>query len=359
MGGGNEALLPGPLADDLGLAVGDQLTLLGDGGPVRVSGRGLLAGRGPDPAAGAGRSSSRWRPAPASSASAVSSRVDVQLGPEATVDGVAAEFDQRLTTEPYVLSDRADLAASLRASTAGFQALTALIAAVTLFVGAFLIFNTLSMTVSERVREVGLLRAAGTTRGQIHRLVLRPGPDPRAAPARPWACCSASACRSSSPGPSARCGDRRYRSTARPCRRSGSSSPAVVGLARDARRGPRAGRPGRPDLADRGPSPGRSEPPIAGRPAALARPVVLTVGRRRAGPWPIALGLAGRADRRVGRGHPRRSLVYAVLLVATLLTPFVLGRSAALAGLPVRRPAATEERLSRRLPRPRPRSGPR
>ena len=72
-----------------------------------------------------------------------------------------------------MLSDRADLTESLRASTAGFQAMTALIAAVTLFGGAFLIFNTLSMTLAERVREIGLLRAAGTTRGQIHRLVLR------------------------------------------------------------------------------------------------------------------------------------------------------------------------------------------
>src|SRR5207247_892342 len=34
-------------------------------------------------------------------------------------------------------------------------------------VGAFLIFNTLSMTVSERVRELGLLRAAGATRRQL------------------------------------------------------------------------------------------------------------------------------------------------------------------------------------------------
>ncbi len=102
--------------------------------------------------------------------------VDIGLAPGATVDGVAAALEQRLTFEPYVLSDRADLAASLEASTAGFQALTALIAAVTLFGGAFLIFNTLSMTLSERVREIGLLRAAGTTR--------RPGPPARPASRR-------------------------------------------------------------------------------------------------------------------------------------------------------------------------------
>ena len=53
-----------------------------------------------------------------------------------------------------------------------FQALTSLLAAVALFVGAFLIFNTLSMTVAERIREVGLLRAAGATRRQVAGIVL-------------------------------------------------------------------------------------------------------------------------------------------------------------------------------------------
>ena len=65
---------------------------------------------------------------------------------------------------------------SLRASTADFAATTALIAAIALFAGAFLIFNTLSMTVVERIREVGLLRAAGASRG--------PGPDLHPRPRR-------------------------------------------------------------------------------------------------------------------------------------------------------------------------------
>ena len=60
----------------------------------------------------------------------------------------------------------------MRASTGDFAATTALIAAVALFAGAFLIFNTLSMTVVERVRELGLLRAAGATRGQLTSFIL-------------------------------------------------------------------------------------------------------------------------------------------------------------------------------------------
>src|SRR5439155_7316831 len=105
-------------------------------------------------------------------ASAGITRVDVGLGPDATRDAVSDALVSRLTNEPYVLSDPADIAASLRASTADFLSTTSLLAAVALFVGAFLIFNTLSMTVAERIREVALIRAAGATRRQVSALVL-------------------------------------------------------------------------------------------------------------------------------------------------------------------------------------------
>jgi putative ABC transport system permease protein len=55
---------------------------------------------------------------------------------------------------------------------ADFRGALVLVAAVVLFAGAFLIFNTLSMTVADLTREVGLLRAAGTTRSQVMGLVL-------------------------------------------------------------------------------------------------------------------------------------------------------------------------------------------
>ena len=99
-------------------------------------------------------------------------RVDIGLSPGADRDTVSAALESRLTAQPYVLSSPQDLAAALAASTADFKSTTALIAAIALFAGAFLIFNTLSMTVSERIREVGLLRAAGARRGQVMSFML-------------------------------------------------------------------------------------------------------------------------------------------------------------------------------------------
>jgi putative ABC transport system permease protein len=99
-------------------------------------------------------------------------RVDIGLVAGSDQATVAAALESRLTAEPYVLSSPADLASLLGASTADFRATTALIAAIALFAGAFLIFNTLSMTVSERIREVGLLRAAGARRRQVMSFML-------------------------------------------------------------------------------------------------------------------------------------------------------------------------------------------
>ena len=46
---------------------------------------------------------------------------------------------------------------------------------VALVVGAFIIFNTISITVAQRTREFGLLRTLGASRGQIMRAVVEEG----------------------------------------------------------------------------------------------------------------------------------------------------------------------------------------
>ena len=103
------------------------------------------------------------------------SRIDIVLAAGADPASVEVALERALTIEPYLLSSPQDVAESLRASTADVRSTMALLAAISLFAAAFVILNTIAMTVIERVRELGLLRAAGATRGQVARVVATQG----------------------------------------------------------------------------------------------------------------------------------------------------------------------------------------
>ncbi|MEA2519548.1 MAG: putative transport system permease protein, partial [Chloroflexota bacterium] len=162
-----EALISQTLAAATGTTLGGAISLQGPDGLVDLPVVGILAGDGPLVG-----SAGRTVILPLATmqrifADNTVSRVDVKAGEGATPEEVGVAIGLALTNQPYVLSFPADVAASLRGSTADFRSTTALLAAVALFGGAFLIFNTLSITVNERVRELGLLRAAGATRRQV------------------------------------------------------------------------------------------------------------------------------------------------------------------------------------------------
>jgi putative ABC transport system permease protein len=168
------AVITQTLADEEGYRLGGSVTLNGTvaAGPQAYTIVGIVTGDGPLPDAG-GRLV--FMPLPSAQTLFGTdgvTRVDLGVAGGVSVDELIGQLDVSITTEPYLVSRTADLAASLRSEMADFRSALLLVAAVVLFAGAFLIFNTLSMTVAERSRDVGLLRAAGTTRSQVMGLVL-------------------------------------------------------------------------------------------------------------------------------------------------------------------------------------------
>ncbi len=161
------AMITEQLADEDGLTLGSPLTMQGSGDRQTFRVIAILAGDGP-----VNGLYGRIVVVPLQVAQGIFEvpavhRVDVGLEEDADPIAVAAALEDRLRLEPYVLSTPGEIAAALRGSTSEFQATTSLIAAIALFAGAFLAFNTLSMTVVEQVRSVGLLRAAGASRRQV------------------------------------------------------------------------------------------------------------------------------------------------------------------------------------------------
>ena len=167
-----DVLVNATLAREDGIVPGQSIGISTIDAPVYVSVAGILAEDGPWAGGGGRAVIMRLATAQAIFGADGFTRIDVGLDDGVSAATVTDALQSTLQSEPYVLSSPQDLGASMRASTGDFAATTALIGAIALFTGAFLIFNSLSMTVVERVRELGLLRAAGASRGQLTSYIL-------------------------------------------------------------------------------------------------------------------------------------------------------------------------------------------
>ncbi len=168
-----EAVVPAEWASRNGLGIGDELVLSGqrpDVPPLRIVGlmssTGFAALEGGDVIV-VGRETLDQAfevPSPIR-------YIDLDHGDHPTpvqVDTVTAGLG-----EPFVVETADDAAARFGKARDGFVGVALLFGLVSLVVGAFLVGNTMAMTVNERLRELGLLRAAGTTAGQVRGIVLR------------------------------------------------------------------------------------------------------------------------------------------------------------------------------------------
>lgn len=87
---------------------------------------------------------------------------------ETRVEAVLPDGFEALTQKQAIDDQSKDLKAGL----SGFNTFLLAFAFISLFVGAFLIFNTFSMLIAQRTRELALMRALGASRRQVTRVVL-------------------------------------------------------------------------------------------------------------------------------------------------------------------------------------------
>ncbi|AEH09635.1 MULTISPECIES: ABC transporter permease [Protofrankia] len=168
---GAEIVVDRATADDADLRLGEQVTVLTNGGPTPYTLVGTFRIAGQDSFGGAAvtafdtATAQRVLLAPGEFSS-ISIAADDGISQNELRDriarvlptGVEAITGKQLTDEN---------ANTVQEAIAGFSTFLLVFAGIAVFVGAFIIFNTFTMLVAQRVRELALLRALGARRRQV------------------------------------------------------------------------------------------------------------------------------------------------------------------------------------------------
>ncbi|HWV87310.1 MAG TPA: FtsX-like permease family protein [Capillimicrobium sp.] len=170
--GRREIELPADWAAEQGLAVGDQVVVSTPTGLAELRVAGLYAFEGGLDLAGYGTGAM-----PVADARALMDKPDVWdeiaviVRDGASVDRVRAALRQELGPGVDVATPQAK-SDEIQEQLAGLDMVLYFFSGIALFVGAFLILNSFSMTVLQRMRELGTLRALGAGNGRIARGIL-------------------------------------------------------------------------------------------------------------------------------------------------------------------------------------------
>jgi putative ABC transport system permease protein len=96
----------------------------------------------------------------------------VKLSPGASVDSVKSEVDTLLANSPAVnVADRSEFVKQQTDQLNFLLTMIQILLALAILIAVLGIINTLALSVLERTREIGLLRAVGLRRGQSMRMV--------------------------------------------------------------------------------------------------------------------------------------------------------------------------------------------